>query len=97
MVQKQINLTLPKNLQIAVEDYAKKFGFRNTQELATEAIREKVFFKDMEYDNELTQKDIALIEKFIDLTFENKKNILRHILRSNFLFQNIADEKMSFE
>ena len=76
MVQKQINLTLPRNLQIAVEDYAKRFGFRNTQELATEAIREKVFFRDMEYDNELTPKEISLIEKFVDLTFKNKKQIV---------------------
>ena len=76
MVQKQINLTLPKNLQRAVEDYAEKFGFRNVQELATEAIREKVFFKDTEYDNEITPKEIILIERFIDTTFKNKKQIV---------------------
>ena len=76
MVHKQINLSLPRNLQIAVEDYAKKFGFKNIQELAAEAIREKVFFRDMEYDNELTSKEIALIEKFIDLTFKNKTQIV---------------------
>ena len=76
MVLKQINLTLPKNLQNAVEDYAKRFGFKNVQELATEAIREKVFFSDIEYDNELTPKEIALIEKFIDLTFKDKKQVV---------------------
>ena len=76
MVHKQINLTLPKNLQIAIEDYSKKFGYKNVQELAAEAIREKVFFRDVEYDNELTPKEIALIEKFIDLTFKNKKQIV---------------------
>ena len=76
MVLKQINLTLPKNLQNAVEDYAKRFGFKNVQELATEAIREKVFFSDIEYDNELTPKEIALIEKFINLTFKDKKQVV---------------------
>ena len=76
MVYKQINLTLPRNLQTAVEDYAKKFGFKNVQELAAQAIREKVFHRDVEYDNELTAKEIALIEKFIDVTFKNKKQII---------------------
>ena len=85
MVQKQINLTLSKNLQIAVEDYAKRFGFKNMQELATQAIREKVFFKDVEYDNELTAKEINLIEKFIDLTFKNKKNFVGEKTLDKFL------------
>ena len=76
MIHKQINLTLPKNLQIAVEDYAKRFGFKNIQELATEAIREKVFFRDVEYDEELTPKEISIIEKFIDITFKHKKQIV---------------------
>ena len=76
MVYKQVNLTLPKNLQMAAEEYAKRFGFRNIQELATEAIREKVFFWDKGYDEELTLKEIALIEKFINITFKNKRQIV---------------------
>ena len=76
MAYKQINLTLSKNLQTAVENYAKKFGFKNVQELATHAIREKVFFKDVQHDNELTPKEIALIERFVDLTFKNKSQIV---------------------
>ncbi|MBI2545698.1 hypothetical protein HYV81_00800 [Candidatus Woesearchaeota archaeon] len=76
MVYKQINLTLSKNLQAAAEEYAKRFGFRNVQELATEAIREKVFFSDRGHDEELTPKEIALIEKFIDVTFKGKRQIV---------------------
>jgi len=40
---KQINLKLPQNLVEAAEDYAKRFGFRNIQELATSSMREKIF------------------------------------------------------
>ncbi len=40
---KQINLKLPQNLVEAAEDYAKKFGFRNIQELAASSMREKIF------------------------------------------------------
>ena len=76
MVYKQINLTLPRNLQAAVEDYAKKFGFKNVQELAAQAIREKVFHSDIEYDDDLTPKEVMLIEKFIDVTFKNKKQMV---------------------
>jgi len=42
---KQINLKLPRNFVEAAEDYAKKFGFRNIQELAASSIREKIFAK----------------------------------------------------
>jgi len=42
---KQINLKLPKNFVEAAEDYAKKFGFRNIQELAASSMREKIFSK----------------------------------------------------
>lgn len=42
---KQINLKLPKNFVKAAEDYAKKFGFRNIQELAASSMREKIFSK----------------------------------------------------
>lgn len=71
-MQKQINLTLPDNLLKAANEYSKRFGFRNIQELATEAMREKIFEK-QEYDEELTEKEIELIDRFIDVTLKNKR------------------------
>jgi len=72
MALKQINLTLPENLVKSAEEYSKKFGFRNIQELATESMREKIFFQ-KEYDEELTPKEIEIIDKFIGKTLKNKK------------------------
>jgi hypothetical protein len=43
MNTKQINLKLPINFVKIAEDYAKKFGFRNIQELATASMRDKIF------------------------------------------------------
>jgi hypothetical protein len=43
METKQFNLKLPKNFVKIAEEYTKKFGFRNIQELATESMREKIF------------------------------------------------------
>ena len=43
MDTQQFNLKLPKNFVKMAEDYAKKFGFRNIQELATASMREKIF------------------------------------------------------
>lgn len=71
MVLKQINLTLSSELQKAATDYSIRFGFRNIQDLAAEALREKVFFSD--YDNEITNDEKKIIEKFIDVTLKNKK------------------------
>ena len=45
MDTKQINLKLPENFVKAAENYAKTFGFRNIQELATACMREKIFAK----------------------------------------------------
>ena len=42
MDTQQFNLKLPKNFVKIAEDYAKKFGFRNIQELATASMREKI-------------------------------------------------------
>jgi hypothetical protein len=72
MALKQINLTLPENLIKSAKEYSKKFGFRNIQELATESMREKIFFQ-KEYDEEITPKETEIIDKFIDKTLKNKK------------------------
>ena len=72
MTLKQVNLTLPKTMVKAAEEYAKRFGFRNIQELAAESMREKIFFQ-KEYDEELTPKEVEIIDTFIDKTLKNKK------------------------
>lgn len=62
----QINLRLPEDLKKAAEKYAKTHRYRNLQELATEAIREKVTERD--FDGSFTDKEIELVDKFIDAT-----------------------------
>ena len=43
MVQIRIDLTLTKELQRAAHAYAKKYKYKNLQELCLEALREKLF------------------------------------------------------
>lgn len=64
----QINLRLPETLKKVAEKYARVHKYRNLQELATEAIREKVTEKD--YDESFTPKEIELIDRVIDATIK---------------------------
>ncbi|MBI2547259.1 MAG: hypothetical protein HYW23_02325 [Candidatus Aenigmarchaeota archaeon] len=64
----QINLRIPENLKKAAEKYARIHRYRNLQELATEAIREKVMEKN--YDESFTAKEIELIDRVIDATIK---------------------------
>ncbi len=64
----QINLRLPENLKKVAERYAKVHKYRNLQELATEAIREKVTEKN--YDETFTKKEIELIDRVIDASIK---------------------------
>lgn len=64
----QTNLRLPENLKKVAEKYAKVHKYKNLQELATEAIREKVMEKN--YDESFTQKEIDLIDRLIDATIK---------------------------
>tara|TARA_Y100000310_G_scaffold91177_2_gene88472 strand:- start:3002 stop:3226 length:225 start_codon:yes stop_codon:yes gene_type:complete len=41
--QKQINLTLPESLLDAAKDFITAYGYKNIQELATEALRDKIY------------------------------------------------------
>jgi len=38
----QLNLRLPENLRRSAEKYAERYGYKNLQELATQALREKI-------------------------------------------------------
>ena len=67
----QLNLKLPDNLLKAAKQYVENFGFRNVQELAAEAIREKIF-KKREYDENFTNKEIDLIDNLASLSIKKK-------------------------
>ncbi len=71
METKQINLKIPVNLLEAAESYAKNFGFRNVQEVATESMREKIFERN-EFDESFNEKEIDLIEDFIGAILKKK-------------------------
>ncbi len=64
----QINLRLPEDLKKAAEKYAKSHNYRNLQELATDAIREKVAGKD--YDESFTKNEIEMVDRLIDATIK---------------------------
>jgi len=64
----QINLRLPDNLKRVAEKYAKTHKYKNLQELATEAIREKVMLK--KYDESFTPREIELIDKIIETSIK---------------------------
>lgn len=72
MVEEQISLRLPANLEHAAEKYAELYGFKNLQELIAEALREKVFFK-KEYDNEFSEKEIDLIDELVEKSIKTGK------------------------
>jgi hypothetical protein len=70
-MRSQINLRLPEDLQKSAEKYAKSHKYRNLQELATEAIREKVLEKD--YDEDFTSTEIELIDRVIEFSIMKEK------------------------
>lgn len=69
---KQINLKLSPSLVTAAESYAKHFGFRNIQELAATAIRERVFQQN-QFDETFTEKEISLIDNIIEKSTKQEK------------------------
>lgn len=78
----QINLRLPKNLKKAAEKYVKAHKYKNLQELATDAIREKVMGKS--YDETLSPKEIKLIDGLIDVSIKKGK-----LVRKDELFKGL--------
>lgn len=82
MKTKQINLKIPENLLKVAESYAKNFGYRNIQDLATESIREKVFEKN-EFDEDFTDKEINLIDSLIETSIKNNLVISEEELFAN--------------
>ena len=71
---KQINLKLPENLFVVAERYVENYGFRNIQELAAEAIREKIFERS-EFDESFSREEIDYIEKSLSKAIKKNKFI----------------------
>ncbi len=71
METKQINLKIPQNLLKAAQNYAKNFGYKNIQDLATESMREKIFEKN-EFDETFSEEEINMIDELIDATIKSK-------------------------
>ena len=71
MEAKQINLKIPENLLKAAQSYAKNFGYRNVQDLATESMREKIFEKN-KFDETFTNQEIELIDAVITKAIKEK-------------------------
>ncbi len=65
MAQTNINLTLPDTLFKKAQEYTDAYGFKNIQDLAIAALREKVFFK-KDYDESFSDEEICLIDKVIE-------------------------------
>ncbi len=74
----QTNLRLPEELRKVAEKYARVHKFKNLQELATEAIREKVMEKN--YDENFTSKEIELIDSVITATIKKGKFVSKEEL-----------------
>ena len=71
MKTKQINLKITSDFLKAAQSYAKNFGFRNIQDLATESMREKIFEKN-KFDEIYNEKEIELIDNLIEKIIKNK-------------------------
>lgn len=63
----QVNVRLSDNLLEKSEEYAKKHGFNNVQDLIKEALREKVIEKPL-----ITKKELLLVRKLTEITKEKK-------------------------
>ncbi len=74
----QINIRLSEGLKRVAEKYAKVHRYKNLQELATMAIREKVMEKD--YDEGFTEKEIELIDRLIDISIRKGKLVSKEEL-----------------
>ncbi|MBI4360737.1 hypothetical protein HY572_03110 [Candidatus Micrarchaeota archaeon] len=73
----QVNLKMPEKLYKAANQYADKYGYRNIQELAADSIREKV----LDDEDDLTPKEIELVEKLVQKSLEEGNLVSEKELR----------------
>jgi hypothetical protein len=72
MKTKQINLKLPVRMIKEAKKYVEIYGYRSLQELAAEALREKIFERE-EFDETFTEEEISLIDELIEKSIRKKK------------------------
>jgi metal-responsive CopG/Arc/MetJ family transcriptional regulator len=72
MRTQQINLKLPVTLVKEAKKYAEIYGYRSLQELAADALREKIFERE-EFDETFTEEEISLIDELIEKSIRRKK------------------------
>lgn len=70
MKARQLNLKMPERLADAAEEFARRYGYRNVQDLALDSLREKIFEKSR-YDEAMEEEGIALIDELISRSLEN--------------------------
>ncbi|MFT4244366.1 MAG: hypothetical protein ACMXYB_02830 [Candidatus Woesearchaeota archaeon] len=66
---KQVNIAIPKNLYVKIEEYVNNYGYRNAQDLFLELARQRVFFNENESKKELKEE---FIREMLEIK-ENKK------------------------
>jgi len=72
MATKQINIKLQKNLYDSATSFAENYGYRNIQELASDALREKIFEKNG-FDDSFSENEIELFDSIIEKSLKSKK------------------------
>jgi len=68
----QINLKLPVRMIKEASKYAEIYGYRSLQELAVDALREKIFERE-EFDETFTEEEIGLIDELIEKSIRKRK------------------------
>jgi len=72
MKTQQINLKLPVRMIKEARKYAEIYGYRSLQELAADALREKIFERE-EFDETFTDDEIRLIDEIIEKSVRRRK------------------------
>ena len=72
MKTQQINLKLPVRMIKEAKKYAEIYGYRSLQELAADALREKIFERE-EFDETFTEEEINLIDELIEKSIRRRK------------------------
>ena len=72
MKTQQINLKIPFRMINEARKYAEIYGYRSLQELAIDALREKIFERE-EFDETFTEEEINLIDDLIEKSIKEKK------------------------
>jgi len=82
--QEQVNVAFPKEVLRDLKKYSKKNGYPNLPELIREAVREKIYGKNIK--EQITNDFLKQIEEEKEYIFEEKKDLhekLKKIVERN--------------